>query len=227
MNGCCRASNSSVLGWENRVEKGSGLVAVGPPVTRRPPHRSLRAELPHKAPASGRNAQTRFIYPKTYPCQRTLQPFPALSPLAGLLARLPLANPLFSTNSAVELSRPNFVRRFLRYYGVVRLLRFVHPCSLGIPRADPPHATAAGRSLRSPGFRVRSVASCPGSSTAQPCAPHPGGVHGVAFPLPLECRPPEDNLFRRGSIGPAWGVPLSTLQLCPHEHIHMTRSQCD
>ena len=28
-------------------------VAVGTPVTRRPPHRSLRAELPHKAPTLG------------------------------------------------------------------------------------------------------------------------------------------------------------------------------
>src|SRR5215831_8358190 len=32
-------------------------VAVGTPVTRRPPHRSRRAALPHRAPASGRDAQ--------------------------------------------------------------------------------------------------------------------------------------------------------------------------
>jgi len=32
-------------------------VAVGTPVTRRPPHRSQRAELPHWAPASGGDAQ--------------------------------------------------------------------------------------------------------------------------------------------------------------------------
>src|SRR5262249_33363086 len=32
-------------------------VAVGMPVTRHPPHRSRRAALPHRAPASGRNAQ--------------------------------------------------------------------------------------------------------------------------------------------------------------------------
>jgi hypothetical protein len=31
----------------------AATVAVGTPVTRRPPHRSLRAELPHKAPTSG------------------------------------------------------------------------------------------------------------------------------------------------------------------------------
>jgi len=34
--------------------------AVGTPVTRRPPHRSLRAELPHKAPTSGTDAQSLF-----------------------------------------------------------------------------------------------------------------------------------------------------------------------
>src|SRR5262245_54535755 len=32
-------------------------VTVGTPVTRRPPHRSRRAALPHRAPASGCNAQ--------------------------------------------------------------------------------------------------------------------------------------------------------------------------
>ena len=44
--------------------------AVGTPVTRRPPHRSLRAELPHKAPTSGTDAQTLCL---PYPFQRTWQ----------------------------------------------------------------------------------------------------------------------------------------------------------
>ena len=39
---------------------GSVMVAVGPPVTRRPPHRSRRAELPHRAPASGSDAKAVF-----------------------------------------------------------------------------------------------------------------------------------------------------------------------
>ena len=33
------------------------IIAVGTPVTRRPPHRSQRAELPHWAPALGKDAQ--------------------------------------------------------------------------------------------------------------------------------------------------------------------------
>lgn len=33
------------------AERWLGLVAVGTPVARRPPHRSVRAALPHTAPA--------------------------------------------------------------------------------------------------------------------------------------------------------------------------------
>jgi hypothetical protein len=37
-----------------------GKVAVGTRVTPRPPHRSRRAELPHRAPASGDDAKSLF-----------------------------------------------------------------------------------------------------------------------------------------------------------------------
>ena len=37
-----------------------GLVAVGTPVTRCPPHRSVRAALPHTAPASGHDAKAGY-----------------------------------------------------------------------------------------------------------------------------------------------------------------------
>ncbi len=113
------------------------MVAVEPPVTRRPPHRSLRAGLPHKAPASGRNVQTIFRigvydtqfwhpYRLTYPFQRTLQPFPAQGPVTGLLARIAFGQPPFLHQLRRRALTPHFVRRFLRYYGVVRLLRIVH-----------------------------------------------------------------------------------------------------
>ena len=46
--------------------------AVGTPVTRRPPHRSQRAELPHWAPTSGVDAQTLCL---PYPFQRISQAF--------------------------------------------------------------------------------------------------------------------------------------------------------
>ncbi len=37
--------------WSRRTE--DEMVAVGTAITCRPPHRSVRAELPHTAPASG------------------------------------------------------------------------------------------------------------------------------------------------------------------------------
>ena len=37
----------------NGAEARHPLIAVGTPVTERPPHRSVRAELPHTAPTSG------------------------------------------------------------------------------------------------------------------------------------------------------------------------------
>lgn len=48
-----------VLAKPNKHEKRGQLrVAVGMPVPRHPPHRSVREELPHTAPASGSDAQT-------------------------------------------------------------------------------------------------------------------------------------------------------------------------
>ena len=49
-----------VRGSSSRANTVQQSVAVGTPVTRRPPHRSLRAALPHKAPTSGTNAQSLF-----------------------------------------------------------------------------------------------------------------------------------------------------------------------
>ncbi len=46
--------------------------AVGTPVTRRPPHRSQRAKLPHWAPTLGVDAQTLCL---PYPSQRISQAF--------------------------------------------------------------------------------------------------------------------------------------------------------
>ena len=64
------AQRRSAQPWRHRVERQRGrwrsnrtsLVhqsdAVGTGITPRPPHRSVRAELPHTAPASGANDQT-------------------------------------------------------------------------------------------------------------------------------------------------------------------------
>ena len=70
-------------------EKGKGKrkgeekrVAVGMPVTRHPPHRSVREELPHTAPALGNDAQTlrriRMAYPRdgNAPGNQAIHPVP-------------------------------------------------------------------------------------------------------------------------------------------------------
>ena len=68
------------------------VIPVGTPVTRRPPDRSQRAELPHWAPALGKDAQAllrirMLLIPLRclpYPSQLMLQVFPALRPVPGL-----------------------------------------------------------------------------------------------------------------------------------------------
>ena len=105
--------------------EGSTMVAVGPPVSRRPPHRSQQAELPHWAPASGDDDQAAIGRPSC-PGKLLLQPYPVLCPATGLLARIPLG-PLPSLHRLRRrLPHTHFVRRLLRYYGSVRLPVSVH-----------------------------------------------------------------------------------------------------
>jgi len=73
-------------------------VAVGMAVTRHPPHRSRRAELPHRAPASGQT-QRRDTSSRTPNC--TLDAASSLCvPVTVACPEFPLAEGLFSTNSA-------------------------------------------------------------------------------------------------------------------------------
>ncbi len=57
---CCHLIDGATLRFSAAIARCRCAVAVGTPVTRRPPHRSLRAELPHKAPTSGTDAQSLF-----------------------------------------------------------------------------------------------------------------------------------------------------------------------
>jgi hypothetical protein len=50
-------TNSHVLPLDGRGDFDGSTVAVRTPVTRRPPHRSVRAELPHTAPALSHDAK--------------------------------------------------------------------------------------------------------------------------------------------------------------------------
>ncbi len=81
--------------------------------------------------------------PSSYPFQRLLQSIPALGPVTGLLVWIPLGHPPFLRQLRRRASQPRFVRRFLRYYGAVRLLGFVHRIliPLGFNARTPPNAT--------------------------------------------------------------------------------------
>ena len=146
----------------------------------RPPHRSRRAELPHRAPALG---QTRSRWPRgmTYSVQRTVRVDLALSPEPGLPVRISLGQT--PSLHPLRRSRPRaaFVRELLRYYGPVRLPAFVHhgrtPLGFTVRTTFTPWSKTG-----SPGFRVRCFGACSGSKTARsPCPSRHDDGHGVAF----------------------------------------------
>jgi len=99
------------------------------PVTRHPPHRSRRAARPHRAPASGRDAQAQSAC-RTWSstCDRG---HPALRPAPGMLGHVPLG-PLPSFHLLRRSHGATLVRRFPRYSEAVRLPAPVHhgrtPC---------------------------------------------------------------------------------------------------
>ena len=106
------------------------------PVTRHPPHRSRRAALPHRAPASGDDAQAPegACRTRSSTCSRGA---PALCPVPGMLCRVPLSPPP-SLHSLRQLERTTTVVRELhRYSEAVRLPAPVHHGGAPwVPRAD-------------------------------------------------------------------------------------------
>jgi len=166
------------------------LVAVGPPVTRRPPHRSQRAELPHWAPASGDDVQT--ASPSAV-SQTALVTASSGSVSGDWFAGSdsPWPNPFSppAPPQGISAAPCSLVSSILWVCPTSRDGSSLS-CSLGIHSADPPDRSG-GPIPRSPGFRVRSVPTCTGSSTArEPDAPCPCGTSDVAFHSPLRCRPP-------------------------------------
>src|SRR5262252_9271562 len=118
-----------------RIRAAIEEVAVGMPVTRHPPPRSRRAALPHRAPASGDNAQAPEGACRTQSsiCDRET---PALCPAPGLLDHVPLG-PLPSLHLLRRSPGATLVRRLPRYYEAVRLPAPVHHGRIPwVPRAD-------------------------------------------------------------------------------------------
>jgi hypothetical protein len=97
-------------------------VAVGTPVTRRPPHGSVLEELPHTALAADTNDEASCLAPIGHPKDRQI---PTLSPEAVERPMVSLADGLPSMPSADGLL-PTFVRALRQYYAIVRLPSHVH-----------------------------------------------------------------------------------------------------
>jgi len=112
--------------WDKEDGPTDGSFAVGMALAGHPPHRSRRAELPHRAPALGFDVLWACYSLVTYPVERMLQVYLAMSPEPGLLSRIPLSQtPSLQALRRTGLS-PLFVRALLRYYGFVRLPVVVH-----------------------------------------------------------------------------------------------------
>src|ERR1700752_1556069 len=94
-------------------------VAVGTPITGRPPHRSVRAAFPHMAPTSGHDGNC-----LPYAVQRLCHAYPVLRPVRALLARGSLS--LRPWLHRLRSGSLRLVRRLHSYYGVARLLVPVH-----------------------------------------------------------------------------------------------------
>ena len=201
------------------------------PVTQHPLHRSVRAALPHTAPALGRDDRTSMKQPFVSArgrlsrepgsmsgtrCRQTDFPWPAAFPP-------PPPRP--------GHCRPGFVRQLPRYYAAVRL-----------PSAMAHRRTPEGFPMRSalsvaedPGISRFPREMCPrmrtGSLTARgPLLPRQSGKRGVAFgfsPQPRHPGPPATEVAGHGlrSSIPGLPFPLSTLRPRPHERARMTRGR--
>jgi hypothetical protein len=147
------------------------------PVARHPPHRSRRAALPHRAPASGRDAQASEDACRTQSstCDRET---PALRPAPGMLDHVPLGQ-LPSLHLLRRSLGATFVRRLPRYYEAVRLPAPVHHGRTPwVHRADLT-SQARCRASRVPHTVFPYMQRSP--TPPGPSPPHHNGVDDVAF----------------------------------------------
>jgi|RhiMetdeSRZDD1v2_1073273.scaffolds.fasta_scaffold40701_3 hypothetical protein len=119
-----------------------GLVAVGMPVTRHPPHRSRRAALPHRAPASSDDAQAQSTC-RTQSCACGRVSRRCVRPL-WYSTRFPLASPLLSTPSA---SSSALEPLFVGCIDTMGLSDSRHPSITGVSQRGSP----GGPGMTSPG----------------------------------------------------------------------------
>jgi hypothetical protein len=188
-------------------------------VTRHPPHRSRRAALPHRAPASGRDAQASEDACRTQSstCDRA---YPALRPDPGIRDHVPLGQ-LPSLHLLRRSHGATFVRRLPRYSEADlaippqargRASRVPHrllPCMPEV--SDPARSvdTSPARRLRYGLPRVRS-ASAPRRSpiAGLHTLPARSPVNASRLPLPIVTH----------DSGPVWVANPSRSGTCTLQH---------
>jgi hypothetical protein len=110
------------------------------PITEHPLHGSRRAELPHRALASGHDGQVSTTCCPPYLGEPTLQVLPELCPEPVVLAQVALGqSPSLHPLRGRSRSCSAVVRGLRRYYGTVRLPTSVHlrfPLSGSLLRAQ-------------------------------------------------------------------------------------------
>ena len=148
------------------------------PVTRHPPHRSRRAALPHRAPASGADAQVQST------CRTPSRACGRVSRHCGrplwCSPRFPLASSLPSTSSAGPMGRPWFEG----FLGTLKLSDSLHPSITVVPLRFPVRTWqwVTRPDAGPPGFRATCVRACQRSPTPPGLPPpRPSGMCSVAF----------------------------------------------
>ena len=178
------------------------MVAVGTLITERPPHRSRRALLTHRAPPSGRTSAARSLKPHAH--QRTAAN--RIAVVARLSVRTTAACRLFPSGEALPstTSAGSCLPLFDRFLGTTTSSDFSSAYMLGVrllpSRAGPARVRAR---VRPPRFRAKNFSTCTRSPTARG-SPMQANTPWKMLPSlqQYEIGTSELDPFRRSILGP-------------------------
>ena len=200
---------------------------VGTPLAGCPPDRSRRAELPHRAPALGRNGQTVPLPAVSAPTPLARNPGTVSGPRcleANCPWPAPFPRPAPQTYRAGDTVKPRcdaVVRRLPRYYGAVRLPMLVHrriaPVGFTARTAAP---SPPRPSVGPPSSCAESLRTCVGSMTARgPATSRDSDAAGSAFGLREQPRHPDLRKLSRLNGQPA-RTPTNACNTSLRTHRH-------
>ena len=143
------------------------------PVTQHPLHRSVRAELPHTAPASGHDDQASKMQPVVSASGRLSREPGSVSGTRCQLTDFPWPAAFPPPPPPPRHFRPGLVRQLLRYYAAVRLLSAMahQRTPVGFPMRSALNVAEDPETSRFPSkvlARVRGVSDRAGSMNVSP-----------------------------------------------------------